>query len=391
MTDWRFAALALTVLLMHAHAMADAPPGPVEGGLAMPCESYIVIEANTGLVLAEHQADVPRAPASMVKMMVMFLAAEGVEAGKWRLDDEVTISAEAQRMGGSQMFLKEGERFPLGSLLLAAGVASANDASYAVGEFLFGSEADCLEAMNARADELGMVDTTFNSLHGLPPDPGEAADVSTARDMAILAQWCVRQPLLMQWAGQENVALREGDAPKYNTNKLLWRMDGADGLKTGFTRAAGYCLTATAEREGIRLIGVVMGCDRLSARFSGAEAILEYGFANVRKTPMLAEGAAVDAEIRVRNFEGRAVRPRLASDLVSIIHIRDIDRVQLMPSVSEELEAPLAAGTVVGELLALVDGNVRGRAPLIIHEPLQAAGWHWKLREAAQTGVRGDS
>ncbi len=269
--------LYLPLLLLCAAALADAPI------------STICIDAETGRVLSEAHADLPRPPASMLKLMQMLLVTEGVESGAWSLDKPITATPHAQAMGGAQVFLAAGEQWPLGHLMSAVAVASANDAAMAVAEGLWGGESAYLKAMNQRARGLGMKDTTFRSVHGLPPDKGGKIDQSTARDMARLARACARLPQVLAWAGQKQMRFRTGEALYNNTNKLLWRMSDCDGLKTGYIRAAKFCVAASATRDGKRLIAVVMGAPSGEQRFALAQELLDKGFAGLARTTLAAK------------------------------------------------------------------------------------------------------
>lgn len=256
---------------------------------AAPEISTICVDASNGAVLSEQNADQQRAPASMVKMIQLLLVAEGLKTGRWTLETPIPISEHAQRMGGTQVFLTKGQTWPLGQLMNAVAVASANDAAMAVAEGLWGSEQAYLEAANLRANELGMSNTIFYSVHGLPPDKGKAGDLTTSRDMAILARHCAQQAQIMEWVGQKEFRFRPGDAVIYNTNKLLWRMENCDGIKTGYTRASGFCVAATAKRDGIRLICVVMGSPSKYGRFNLAKELMEKGFAELRRMQAASE------------------------------------------------------------------------------------------------------
>lgn len=252
------------------------------GALAEPgAVSALCIEAESGRVLSERNADAVRPPASMIKMMQMLLVSEGIRNDRWTLGTPITVTRHARRMGGTQVFIHEGDVFALGTLMEAVVVASANDAAMAVAEGLWGSESAYLLRVNERARELGMNRTEFHSVHGLPPDRGEQPDRSTARDMALLARKCVQNPQILAWTRMKRVRVRPGETPYLNTNKLLTRMPDCDGLKTGYIRAAGFCITATAERDGVRLIAVVMGHRSGHGRFELAEKLLEDGFAAV--------------------------------------------------------------------------------------------------------------
>lgn len=371
---------SLTILILTPVLIFVA--GQARGDDTDPPVSSICIESNSGLVVSESNADIPRPPASMVKMMMLLLIAEGVSDGTWSLDKSITASRHAEGMGGTQVYLKAGETHPLGELARAIAVASANDAAMAVAEGLWGSEEAYLKRMNERAQELGMQDSEFHSVHGLPPEKGEAFDRTTARDMAILGQWCVRQPLVMQWTGTKELTFREGDAVKYNTNKMLWRMDDCDGLKTGYIRAAGFCVTATAQRDDVRLITVVMGHDNKYGRFSLAEELLDTGFAEVQRVQCLAKGQAVEEGIPVYNAS-QSTTPLVAAEDVWVV-VRKEDRYDLTVEVDapEHIHVPVGTDEELGQAVVKLGEQVLARVPLVTPGKLQPAGWGTRLERA---------
>ena len=247
--------------------------------------SAICVDSATGSVVSEQNADQVRPPASMIKLVMMLLVAEGIDRGDWALDRPIVATPHAQVMGGTQVYLEAGDVFDLGHLMMAVAVASANDAAMAVAEGLWGSEEKYLDAANARAQSLGMKHSEFHSVHGLPPSKGELPDKTTAREMAMLAQACMAHAHIREWVSTREFRFRPEDTIHYNTNKLLWRMENCDGLKTGYIRAAGYCVTATAERDGRRLIAVVMGHPNGNRRFKLAEDLINSGFGPAQGDP----------------------------------------------------------------------------------------------------------
>lgn len=271
-------------LLLCAIGLAVVPVAfaaeAITGGISALC-----VEADTGKVLFEMNADVVRPPASMVKMMQFLLVSEGIQRGDWTLNTPIKASRRARGMGGTQVFLEDGEVWELGRLMQAVAVASANDAAMAVAEGLWGSAEAYLRRSNERARELGMGKSEFHSVHGLPPGKGQEPDRTTARDMAVLARKCAEDPRILAWTSQESMVFRPGEKPYFNTNKLLRRMDDCDGLKTGYIRAAGFCVTATAKRCGKRLIAVVMGHTSANGRFTMARKLLDDAFASFDAEP----------------------------------------------------------------------------------------------------------
>ncbi len=344
--------------------------------------SSICIEADSGMIIIEENADIERPPASMLKLIVMLLVAEGIENGKWTLDTPITATALAEGMGGTQVYLKAGETHPLGDLMKAIAVASANDAAVAVAEGLWGSDTACLEAMNTRARELGMAHTQFHSVNGLPPDPGQPSDLTTARDMALLGQTCVRNPQLMEWVGTKEYAFRPGTTEKTNTNKLLVRMDDCDGLKTGFTRAAGFCLTATAKRDGIRLIAVVMGDQSNFDRFNTAQQILENGFSSVTRVQYLAKGQRVAPAVRVYNCANNEINLAAAEDVWITVKQDDKSTLKVVAQLPQYLRAPAEHGAVVGEAEVKLQGQTIATVPLMVPEDLEVPSLRWKLEQS---------
>ncbi|NIA16363.1 MAG: hypothetical protein GWP08_20070 [Nitrospiraceae bacterium] len=341
--------------------------------------SAICIEASSGLLLAEENADAVRPPASMIKLMQMLLVSEGLEEKRWTLETPISVTEKAQRMGGTQVYLERGEVWPLGKLMDAVAVASANDAAMAVAEGLWGSEDAYKKRMNERAAELGMSRSVFNSVHGLPPDKGEAPDKTTARDMARLAKACVRHPRILEWTRQKELQFRPEEAVKYNTNKMLWRFDDCDGLKTGFIRSAGFCVTATAEREGIRLISVVMGGESSTTRFAKAEELLEDGFAQVCRVRLVEKGETVGEAIPVDNCEVESVRLMAGRDLWTVVKETELDKLAVLPSLPAVITPPITKGTPLGEARVQLAGKTLASVPLQTPVSLPEAGWRWKL------------
>ncbi len=341
--------------------------------------SYICIEVETGLVLMEEHADVVRPPASMLKMMQMLLVEEGVQAGKWTYDTPVSVSALAESTGGSQVFLARGETWPLRTLMEAIAVASANDASVAVAEGLWGSVDACLAAMNQRAAELGMADTLFHSVNGLPPSDGKSFDMSTARDMAILGRALLYYPRLIEFTQIESFSLRPDNSPRSNTNRLITRMPGCDGLKTGYIRAAGFCLTATAHRNGIRLIAVVMGSDR-TGRFDHTQEILEEGFDMVQRVAPVRAGATIGRPVAVVRGLAPDVTLVAQDDIQTVIRHVDLEQVMLEITAPTELEAPVEAGAEAGKVRLVLHDNVLGETTLVIAEAVERKRLKHRLR-----------
>jgi D-alanyl-D-alanine carboxypeptidase (penicillin-binding protein 5/6) len=247
-----------------------------------PYLSAIVIDAANGAVLVEDNADARGFPASITKLMTFFVVMDQIDAGRIALDNTVTVSADAARTGGSQVYLKQGEVFTVDDLLYALMIQSANDAAVALATHAAGSREAFVALMNAKARQLGMAGTTFNSPHGLPPSKGQSPDVTTARDLATLSRALIQHGEVLRYSSVKERPFREVAAEPFimrNHNGLLTAFPGCDGLKTGFFSAGGFSLAATAQRNGRRLIAVVLGSEQRVTRDVKARELLERGFA----------------------------------------------------------------------------------------------------------------
>ena len=341
--------------------------------------SYICIEAESGLVLQAQNPDQVRPPASMLKLMMMLLIDEGIDSGQWTYDQQIPVSLHAERMGGTQVYLKYGETWPLYDLMQALTIASANDAAMAIVEALWKDEATYRQTMYKRSQELGMKNTRFYSVHGLPPDPGEDPDKTTARDMALLAQACVNRPRIMAMAGQKEFQFRPEDPIKYSTNKLLWRMPDCDGLKTGYIRAAGFCIAATAKRNGIRLISVVMGSPSKYGRFNLAQDLMDDGFNNLQRVKVAKANTPFGTQLPVLDGLPETVALIAQQDLELLIPTNKIDALTYQPTFPSHLEPPLKAGTTIGTIQVQLHGQPLGTFPATIAQDLKFNGWKLRL------------
>ncbi len=378
--------LPLAMFSLAAAPAAAAPPqaGGVEYYASLP-ESYYCIEAGSGTVLDESNPEIQRPPASMIKMMLMLMVDEGAQAGKWNYDKDIVISKNAEGMGGTQVYVKMGDTHKLSQLMPAVAVASANDAAMAVAEGLWGSKDAYIEAMNKRAQELGMTQSKFNSVHGLPPAKGQEFDLTTAKDMARLGQECVKHPQILAWTSQKELVFREADGKKISTNKLLGVVPGVDGLKTGYIRAAGFCITLTAQRDGIRLIAVVMG-DTKHERSERAHELIEAGFKKMKRVRPVEPGAVIGKPIAVSN--GSAVSVGLVSKgfLEAVVREEDVKNLKLEVAAPTELKAPFAAGASVGKISLKLGETLFGQTDLVTASGVEAKSL-WR-RMGEWTGLK---
>ncbi|HMP75837.1 MAG TPA: D-alanyl-D-alanine carboxypeptidase family protein [Kiritimatiellia bacterium] len=250
-----------------------------------PYRGAIVVNAADGAVIFEDNADAVGYPASVLKLMTLLLVIEKVDAGTVRLGDRVTVSAEASKMGGSQVYLKQGEIFTIDELLDALMVQSANDAAVALSQHVAGSRDAFIQMMNRKAQALGMKNTRFISEHGLPPGADKDPDVTTARDLALLGRELARHPLVFRYTSIKERGFRNDTFIMRNHNNLLGVVDGVDGFKTGFFRAGGFSILATAQRDGVRIIAAVLGSENRLLRDEKTKELLAAGFLAVPRPP----------------------------------------------------------------------------------------------------------
>lgn len=276
--------LSLLVFVLAAQT-AWAGRAPLQAIAADPYMSALVITADTGEELFAENADAVVYPASVLKLMVLLLVLERVEEGTISLDDMVQVTDEAYRMGGSQVYLDPKEQFPVEELLYALMVQSANDAAVALATHVAGSTDGFVELMNRRAAELGMSSTRFHTVHGLPPAAGQEPDLTTARDFGILCRELAKRPEVFQYTGTRVRDFRDGTFIMRNHNHLLENVQGCDGFKTGYFTAAGFSIAATAQRNGVRIIALVMGSRDRKVRDAKATELLTRGFAMVPPKP----------------------------------------------------------------------------------------------------------
>jgi D-alanyl-D-alanine carboxypeptidase (penicillin-binding protein 5/6) len=253
---------------------------------ADPYVGAIVVDAATGMVLFEDRADEPGYPASVVKLMDLLLIEERIDAGRLSLTNRVQVTREAAGIGGSQVYLAENEVFPIEQLLAAMTIHSANDAAVALAVYVAGSRNAFVDLMNTRSAELGMNATRFHSVHGLPPTEGQEPDVSTARDLAVLAREVLRHPDVTRYTSKKNRPFRNGAFNLRNPDHLIGTYPGCDGLKTGYFKAGGFSIVSTAQREGRRVIAVVLGSKDSKVRDAAAKDLLSKGFLALEKIPL---------------------------------------------------------------------------------------------------------
>ncbi|WP_144569119.1 D-alanyl-D-alanine carboxypeptidase family protein [Bacillus pseudomycoides] len=345
--------------------------------LAEEASSAIVIEQDTGKVLFEKSPNEKLPPASMTKIMTMLLIMEQVEKGKLKLEDKVRASEHAASMGGSQIFLEPGEEMTVNEMLKGIAIASGNDASVAVAEHIAGSEEGFVNMMNKKAKDLGLKNTHFQNPTGLP-----AKDhYSTAYDMSIMAKELMKYPLIRKYTGKYEDYLRENTEKKFwlvNTNKLVRFYPGVDGVKTGFTTEAKYCLTASAEKNGMRVISVVMGAPTSKERNNQVTKLLDYAFGQYTTKKLYKRGEKIQT---VKVGKGKKEKVDLvSSDNVSLLMKKgeNMDKVKQEVIAEKKVKAPIKKGDALGTLVIKKDKDVLLKQTIVAKEDVAAASW-WEL------------
>ncbi len=310
--------------------------------LDIKAKSAILIEKNTGKILYEMNADQKMPPASITKIMSLLLVMEAIDEGKLSLEDVVSASEHACSMGGSQIWLEPGETMTVDDLLKAAVIASANDATVALGEQIAGSEEGFVAMMNARAKELGMTNTNFVNSTGLDAE----GHVSSAHDIAIMSAQLIKHDLIKNYSTVWMDTLRDGESELVNTNKLVRFYEGTTGLKTGTTSGAGYCLSATAERNGLELIAVIMSGDTSADRFNGAKKLLDFGFANYEYASI--EPKLENTELKITNGVEPFVSLKPDGNFGELFKKSEADAITQKLNLPEKISAPVKKGDKIG-------------------------------------------
>ncbi|MBE3574757.1 MAG: D-alanyl-D-alanine carboxypeptidase [Firmicutes bacterium] len=379
--------LALAAAASAASAAPSPPPAPPLP-FDIPARSGILIDATTGQVLWSKNAHEKLPPASITKIMTMLLTVEAVDRGQAKWSDRVTTSLHAYDMGGSQVYLQPGEVLTLGQMMDAVAIESANDATVAVAEFLAGSEEAFVAAMNQRARELGMTDTRFYNSTGLPAEPGQPDNVTSAADVAKMARALVSHPSIFQFIAREKAIIPTG--PKrakpfvmYNRNGLLFSYPGADGIKTGYTDAAGYCLAGTAKQDGRRLIAVVMHAASEAARVEQTARLLDYGFRSFTPKTVARKGQVVG---KVPLPSGARAEVDAVAAAPAYILVPRWSRGSVRSSLTwrKGLDAPVRKGQVVGGLVVRQGNQFSVTVPVVAAQSVSRAGgltlffrWLW--------------
>ena len=347
----------ILTLCMLLSLTAGAEPSPqrgehpeaLEDTLNLPCKSAILVEANTGTVLYEKNADEPLPPASVTKVMTLLLVMEAIDSGKIGYGDTVRASANACSMGGSQIYLKENEEMTVEDLLKSVIIASANDAAVALAEHICGSEEAFVDKMNEKAQMLGMKNTHFENTNGL--DDTTQNHVISARDIAIVSRELIKHKKVIEYSSIWMDSIRNGSFGLTNTNRLIRFYNGATGLKTGSTDKAGFCISATAKRGEMELIAVIMGAETRDERNSAATKLLDYGFNNYRI--FSDDGGVID---NIPISKGERASFSVEYPKIKMIVPKETGKISVGIQISENIEAPVKSGDIVG-IVSYTDGK----------------------------------
>ena len=358
----RLALCVLTIVVMAnstrvqaaRYSLAEDPP----------FAAALLVEAETGTVLFAHNADSVRSPASTQKLLLQLVIMDAVESGNLSLSDSIRASAWASRMGGSQVFLREGEVFPLEELMHAIVIASANDACVAVAEHLGGTVDGFVDLMNDKAQSIGLTHTHCVNVHGLDDTPVNAGNMTSARDLSQIALSLIRHPQILSWSSLRSAPFRDGKFKLWATNRLLGKFRDLDGLKTGYTQRAGYNLVATAERRDMRLVSVVLGARQEKLRDKESARLLSWGFNNFVKAPIATAGDSagvvpldwgIDPSVTAVTRDG-------AIAVLTTEERRRLHHAVRLPTLHE---APVAEGDSLGVLAISLDDSLIAEIDLI--------------------------
>ncbi len=336
-------------------------------------KSALLMDIQTGTVLYEKNAHEQLAPASVTKVMTMLLIMEAIHSGRIGWNDTVTTSETAAAKGGSQVYLKVGETMTVSEMLKCIAVSSANDCACAMAEHIAGSESAFVEQMNSRAQELGMEDTHFVNCTGLDDDDTAKEHLTSAYDIAVMSRELMKNhPDIKKYTTIWMDTIRNGTFGLANTNKLVRFYPGATGLKTGFTSTAGYCLSATAERDGLGLIAVVMGAETSQERFAACKSLLDYGFANYALVD-----ARLNEEIAIPVKLGKAdfVNAVPAEESQLLVDKSQKNQVQIQYTTQEQVTAPVSKGQRLGTMTVKVGEQVLSQVPLVAQESVGRLSW----------------
>ena len=356
----------LAVFLCLCAILSAIPAARAQPDLPLSCSSALLMEKESGNVLWENNAHERMEPASVTKIMTLLLVMEALDAGRIRLDDRVTVSANAAGMGGSQVYLKQGEQMSVEELIKCVTVVSGNDCAVALAEYLSGSEQTFVETMNQRAAELGMNDTIFRNCTGLPA----SGHLTTAYDIALMSRELIlNHPDIRNYTTVWMDSIRDGAFGLTNTNRLVRFYPGATGLKTGSTDSALYCISATAQRDGMELIAVVMHAPTSAQRFEDAQRLLDYGFAGYAMADVYPDAPL--APVAVVLGQQAQVQPQLERSCRILVEKGQLKQLSTRMTLCEAVEAPVEEGQILGQLEVFMGEQPYENIPIVAAHSVQ--------------------
>ena len=375
MSVWkRFIACALCGCLFVLYSIPTASAALEEGTpMTLTAPSAILLEAETGTVIFEKNADEQRPAASITKLMTLLLALEKLEQGSISLEDKITVSKAAAAQPGSQAFLDAGSTYPLKDLLKATIIASANDAAAALAEYFAGTEESFVSLMNAKAGEMGLANTHYVNCTGLPAD----GQYTCARDVAAISRAVTQYPIYFTYSSTWLDQLKHPSGrvtDLTNTNRLVRFYQDCDGLKTGSTSEAKYCLSATAKRNGMRLIAVVLGVPNSQTRFDEARAMMDYGFSSYGLTPVAQTGDWIGVQVPVTMGAKDAVDVALGEGLTLLLRSGQQNQLSFETNLTESVSAPVHAGDALGTVYVLLGGKRVAELPAVAAQDVRLPG-----------------
>ncbi|MFT8323381.1 MAG: D-alanyl-D-alanine carboxypeptidase family protein [Bacillus sp. (in: firmicutes)] len=373
----RIISIVITTILMALTLAQPTLAAEKKAELVENVKSAILIDRDTGTILYEKNSNEKLPPASMTKVMTMLLIMEALDEGKLKMDEKIRTSEYAASMGGSQIFLEPGEEMTTEQMLKGIAIGSGNDAAVAVAERLAGSEEAFVEMMNNKAKELGLKNTKFKNVTGLPTED----HYSTANDMAVMGKELLKYENITKFTGTYEAYLREDSDKKFwlvNTNRLVKFYPGVDGLKTGFTNEAKYCLTATAEKNGMRVIAVVFGAPTSKERNAQVTKMLDYAFSQYETHPIYKRNESI-GKVKVSKGEQKQITA-VTSEPISLLTKKGekVDKVNKEITIDKKLKAPIEKGQKIGTIKFTKDGKTLVESPLVAQKDIKSANW-WQL------------
>lgn len=335
------------------------------------CKAYLVAEANTWKVLESSNANAKLAPASVTKLMVAYVVLDKLNRKEIQLTDKVKTTKNAAKIGGTQVYLREGEIFTLEEMMKAMLIGSANDAAYAIAEHISGSREEFVKLMNEKAKALGMTNSEFNSPHGLPPSKGDREDLVTCNDLLTLSKELLKYPKLLEWTSKVSDTFRNGEFKLNNTNKLLTRMPGIDGLKTGFYGQAGFSIVTTGKKDDLRLVTVAMGCPSGKIRDQFVINKMKSYFSQYRTISVVKKGETVDKDFILEDGKYRKIKGIANSTFVYATLFSKKGEIRKEIVTPDKIKGEIREGQKLGEMVIYFDQDIVGKVDIVspVHVP----------------------